>query len=308
MTWLFSNFSSRKHSYCILRKKSLGFELSDTDEYDKIFALLKHPVRRQILLVLERKSEASFTDLQNAVGIDDTGLMSYHLKELAPLVEQSERGKYRLSEMGQAGVELFRRVEREKRGSSTMVRREIEKWMGEIVFLALIIGLALTVPLSVDVYLSVQNIYQDGLSSEWLVSMFLVSLFGMIFGVLLFTFYDRHYFSKSIKASVVHSTIFAMVIALLSATAFYAVYSFEAATMAISSSNNQRITWLFGALRPSALLVSAPLVTYALNMISRRKKYKLKQPSNAIDALYILLEFRMSWRNCLGLFASLRAH
>ena len=36
--------------------------------------------------------------------------MSYHLKELGPLVEQSERGKYCLSEVGQAGVELFEKL------------------------------------------------------------------------------------------------------------------------------------------------------------------------------------------------------
>jgi len=60
---------------------------------------LKHPVRRQILLLLEEKGEASFTEIQKAVGVNDTGLLSYHLKELGTLVEQSERGKYDLSEM-----------------------------------------------------------------------------------------------------------------------------------------------------------------------------------------------------------------
>jgi DNA-binding transcriptional ArsR family regulator len=63
--------------------------LAETNEYNVIFTALKHPVRRQILLLLEQQGEVSFTDIQSAVGIGDTGLMSYHLKELAPLVERS---------------------------------------------------------------------------------------------------------------------------------------------------------------------------------------------------------------------------
>jgi DNA-binding transcriptional ArsR family regulator len=113
--WLFSSFSSRKHLCAILLKRGVrcaGLAEAEADEYDEIFAALKHPVRLQILLFLEERGEASFTQVQGAVGIEDTGLMSYHLKELAPLVEQSERGKYRLSEVGQAGWRFFQRVER----------------------------------------------------------------------------------------------------------------------------------------------------------------------------------------------------
>ena len=128
---LFSSFSSRKHLCLISPRKVTGAGVTEADEYDEIFAALKHPVRRQILLFLEEQGEASFTQVQNAVGLEDTGLMSYHLKELAPLVEQSERGKYRLSEVGQAGVELFQRFERERHRSSVTVRTEIEKWLGE---------------------------------------------------------------------------------------------------------------------------------------------------------------------------------
>jgi DNA-binding transcriptional ArsR family regulator len=88
--------------------------LAEADAYEEIFAALKHPMRRQILLFLEELGETHFTQVQSAVGIEDTGLMSYHLNKLSPLVEQFERGKYRLSEVGQAGVALFQRVEREQ--------------------------------------------------------------------------------------------------------------------------------------------------------------------------------------------------
>jgi len=116
--------------------------LAETNDYDKIFTALKHPIRRQILLLLEKKGEVSFTEIQKAVDIDDTGLLSYHLKELTTLVEQSERGKYALSEIGRASMVLFRNVEREKQTTTVSVHRELEKITGEIVFLILIAAVA----------------------------------------------------------------------------------------------------------------------------------------------------------------------
>lgn len=244
--------------------------MTETDEYDEIFAALKHPIRRYILLFLEQKGEVSFTEIQNAVGVNDTGLMSYHLKELAPLVEQSARGKYCLSEVGQASAELFRKVEREKQRSGTAVREEIEKWVGKIIFLFLIIGITLIAPLSADIYQSVQNIYQPNLSLWLMIGLFLVSFFGMIFGVILFTFYDRHYFLKGVKASVVHSTIFGIVIALLSISSVYAIHSFEEATLATSAFHANSMTWLFGVLRTISFLGSTPVITYAVSKILNR--------------------------------------
>jgi DNA-binding transcriptional ArsR family regulator len=38
--------------------------LAETGEYDRIFSALKHPIRRQILLFLELKGEASFAEIK----------------------------------------------------------------------------------------------------------------------------------------------------------------------------------------------------------------------------------------------------
>ena len=221
---LFSSFSSRKNLCLIPPTGIAGVDVAETDEYDEIFAALKHPVRRQILLFLEERGEASFTQIQGAVGIDDTGLMSYHLKELAPLVEQSERGKYRLSEVGQAGAELFQRVERERHRSSVAVRSEIEKWLGETlvksVLLVLLLAFTLSVPAVVDILLSVQSI-MEGFSLLQLAGMFLVSFFGMVFGVFLFSVYYRRYHSKDAKANITYSTLFAAAITIASSLVFY---------------------------------------------------------------------------------------
>jgi len=242
--------------------------LAEADEYDEIFAALKHPVRRQILLFLEERGEASFTQIQDAVGIEDTGLMSYHLKELAPLVEQSERGRYRLSEVGQAGVALFRRVERERRGTRVTVRREIDKWLGETivkgVLLALLLGFTLGVPATLDILLSVQSF--TGVSLFQLTGMFLVSFFGMVFGVVLFSVYYRHFHSKDGRANIKYTTIFAATITIASSLAFYQMYLFSAGSLTGSG-----IPWQFGVLRAVGFMASAPVVAYVIDKAGRRR-------------------------------------
>jgi len=248
--------------------------LTEADDYDEIFAALKHPVRRQILLFLEEQGEASFTQLQNAVGIEDTGLMSYHLKELAPLVEQSERGKYGLSEVGQAGVELFQRVERERHRSSTTVRNEIEKWLGETivksVLLVLILAFTWSVPATVDILMSVQSI-MEGFSLFQLVGMFLVSFFGMVFGVVLFSMYYRHYHSKDTKANVVYSTIFAATITIASSLVFYQTLAFSQSTLNVSALVHSGVPWQFGALRAIGFMATAPAVAHLISKVRKRR-------------------------------------
>jgi DNA-binding transcriptional ArsR family regulator len=245
--------------------------LAEADAYDEIFAALKHPVRRQILLFLEEQGEASFTQVQGAVGIEDTGLMSYHLKELAPLVEQSERGKYRLSEMGQAGVALFKRVERERHRSRVAVRGEIEKWLGETivksVLLALLLAFTWSVAAVVDILLSVQSF--TGVSLLQLTGMFLVSFFGMLFGVALFSAYYRHYHSKEPRANIKYTTIFAAAITIASSLVFYQTYAFSQVTA--DALVHSSVPWQFGVLRAIGLLASAPAVAYATSKARRKR-------------------------------------
>jgi hypothetical protein len=205
------------------------------------------------------------------VGIEDTGLMSYHLKELAPLVEQSGRGKYRLSEMGQAGVALFQRVERERHRSRVAVRGEIEKWLGETimksVLLVLLLAFTWGVTAAFDILLSVQSI-MEGFSLFQLTGMFLVSFFGMVFGVALFSAYYRHYHSKDPKANIKYTTIFAVTITIASSLVFYQTYAFSQATGPLVHSG---VPWQFGALRTIGFMACAPAVAYAIS--KDRRKY-----------------------------------
>jgi len=89
----------------------------------------------------------------------------------------------------------FRKVERDRQRSSTVVRNEIENVLGETikksVFLLGIAALTFMVPLSVDIFLSVQGLVDRGFSGLQLAGMFLLSLSVMIAGGVLFTLYDR---------------------------------------------------------------------------------------------------------------------
>ena len=236
--------------------------MAETNDYDKIFTALKHPIRRQILLLLEKKGEVSFTEIQKAVNIDDTGLLSYHLKELTTLVEQSERGKYALSEIGRASMALFRKVEREKQTTTVSVHRELEKITGEIVFLILIVAVATSASLSADIYLQVQTIY-GSLPSELILSIFAASLLGMIASVILFVFYDRHYFIRTAKTTTMHSTVFAIGVSLLSILSAYNAYSFQQKTLSIGSGISllaSNSIWLLSIVRTVAFLAITPVI------------------------------------------------
>lgn len=82
----------------------------DQGNVSKILSVLSHPLRREILLDLSNKGESSFTDLLNLLKVD-TGKLSFHLRTLAPFIEQTPSGKYRLSRAGESAVRVIHDVE-----------------------------------------------------------------------------------------------------------------------------------------------------------------------------------------------------
>lgn len=229
--------------------------MTESDNYDEIFAALKNPIRRQILLVLEHDGEVSFSNLQAAVGISDTGSMSYHLKELSSLIEQSERGKYRLSETGRAGVALFQKVENQKKQTQNSVHKELEKIVGELFFFFLIAGVSWGIPANFDVMLSVRR-FSPEFTMVQLTSFTLIGFLGLVVGAILFTIYDRHYFSTKSRTNIIHSMLFAALISLVLFSSFRVLFPGDL------SSSNIAITWAFG-LRTVAYIGITPLIVYA---------------------------------------------
>ncbi len=82
----------------------------DQENVSKILSVLSHRLRREILLILSEKGEASFTDLLNALNVD-TGKLSFHIRNLAAFVEQTQTGKYKLSLIGEHAVRVIHDVE-----------------------------------------------------------------------------------------------------------------------------------------------------------------------------------------------------
>ena len=82
----------------------------DQGNVSKILSVLSHPIRREILLNLSNKGESSFTDLLNLLKVD-TGKLSFHLRSLAPFIEQTSNGKYKLSRAGEDAVRVIHDVE-----------------------------------------------------------------------------------------------------------------------------------------------------------------------------------------------------
>lgn len=80
------------------------------ESVSKVLSVLSHPLRRDILLHLSNNGEASFTDLLNFLKVD-TGKLSFHLRALAPFIEQTQSGKYKLSRAGESAVRVIHDVE-----------------------------------------------------------------------------------------------------------------------------------------------------------------------------------------------------
>lgn len=73
---------------------------------EAVFKTLSHQRRRDILRVIGEKREATFTEIKNAIGTEDSPSLSYHLNALDYLIIQ-QKGKYRLSELGQDTYNLI---------------------------------------------------------------------------------------------------------------------------------------------------------------------------------------------------------
>jgi uncharacterized RDD family membrane protein YckC len=82
----------------------------DQENVSRMLSVLSNTLRREILLILHEKGETSFTELMTTLAID-TGKLSFHMRNLAPFVEQTASGKYKLSRTGIDAVRVIKDVE-----------------------------------------------------------------------------------------------------------------------------------------------------------------------------------------------------
>jgi len=128
-----------------------------------ILSALKHPLRRKILRMLSDKP-LSFSEIRESVSID-SGHLNYHIKSLGDVVVHTEDGKYALSSVGWAAIELVSNVEEHDKSNRTGKRaRRVNRL--SLVFSAIfavalltasVYALTFTTQEQVDLFQSVQG-------------------------------------------------------------------------------------------------------------------------------------------------------
>lgn len=76
-------------------------------DLESLHKILRHPIRRKIVLELHERQESAYVDLMKLLEVENTGKLNYHLKILGDLIEKNEGGKYRLTEKGELASQLL---------------------------------------------------------------------------------------------------------------------------------------------------------------------------------------------------------
>lgn len=97
-----------------------------SDPYSKVFHVLKHSLRRQILHLIAEEP-ITYTDLMHSLGVE-SGLLAYHLRSMEELVEKDLEGCYRLSRMGKSALNFMNNGEAMK-PKSTSVSGVVSKFL-----------------------------------------------------------------------------------------------------------------------------------------------------------------------------------
>jgi len=82
--------------------------------HDRLLQLLSNPIRRRVVSYLAAKKRSRFTDIKNALGIEDPTKLSFHLRELKSngLVAQDRERAYALSATGRRAARVLEELEK----------------------------------------------------------------------------------------------------------------------------------------------------------------------------------------------------
>nr|MDO8112207.1 FAD-dependent oxidoreductase [Candidatus Sigynarchaeota archaeon] len=87
-----------------------------------IYAILSHPIRRQLLLLLEREGYLKHSALMEKLKLDTTGKLNFHIKQLENLITKEKKtGAYYLSEEGKQVIHIMDFNERLLKGEEVPV-------------------------------------------------------------------------------------------------------------------------------------------------------------------------------------------
>ncbi len=76
------------------------------DDKLDIYAILSHPFRRKVLLLLEKEGYIPYTSLMDKLGLDTTGQLNFHLKKLGSLINKDKKS-YFLTEDGKRILKIL---------------------------------------------------------------------------------------------------------------------------------------------------------------------------------------------------------
>lgn len=93
----------------------------DLLDEDAIFKSLSHQIRRDIVKIFAGGKRLGFSEIKHSLSPIDSPALSYHLKSLSSLIQNLE-GKYYLSPVGEAALNLLEKVDRT--GQITKYRRK----------------------------------------------------------------------------------------------------------------------------------------------------------------------------------------
>lgn len=99
---------------------------NEEEIYSIMFKSLKHPVRRQILRMLNDKP-LPFMEMVELLGVSSSHL-TYHLESLGELVTKNETGEYCLSSFGKATVSAMRGVQEAPELASRRPKKLTRRW------------------------------------------------------------------------------------------------------------------------------------------------------------------------------------
>ena len=89
-------------------------------DFESFSDVLKHPIRRKIVLTLYSSKGSTYMDLINAAEVANTGKFNYHLKLLADLIQKDPTGKYVLTEKGLLAAQFLQKFPEKKIQPTTM--------------------------------------------------------------------------------------------------------------------------------------------------------------------------------------------
>ncbi len=137
---------------------------NEEEIYSIMFKSLKHPVRRQILRMLNDKP-LPFMEMVTLLGVSSSHL-TYHLEALGELITKTAEGQYCLSGFGKATVSAMTGVQEAPELANRRPKRLTRRW--KAVFAVLMVAVLLLSSFGVYQYVTITQLaeYQAKLEAE----------------------------------------------------------------------------------------------------------------------------------------------